>query len=235
MHSRALLFTTGSPFARAVRITLDELGLEYERREEITTPSVEDRAQASPTLQVPTFWDGEIRLWESGLIVEYLLTTYTADGDADLPLCFGIGRSENIWRDRLVFSTIQTLGTAGTIISQMKWGGTGIADHQYLKRTADRLPYLMAWLENEIPEAGNGFIPGTLSAQDIFLACHLDFILNRPIGLDPKVENYPKVSGLVEKLRRRKSFQSNPILWWEPGVTGYGPDNQPIYDQKTDN
>ena len=38
---RALLFTTGSPFARAVRIILDELNLDYEKREEITTPSVQ--------------------------------------------------------------------------------------------------------------------------------------------------------------------------------------------------
>ena len=56
---RALLFTTGSPFARAVRIVLDELGLDYERHEEITTPSAEERAAATPTLQVPTFWDGD--------------------------------------------------------------------------------------------------------------------------------------------------------------------------------
>ena len=38
---RALLFTTGSPFARAVRIILDELQLDYEKREEITnTPAI---------------------------------------------------------------------------------------------------------------------------------------------------------------------------------------------------
>ena len=73
---RALLFTTGSPFARAVRIILDELGLEHERREEITTPTAERRAQATPTLQVPTLWDGDITLWESGVIAEYLLATY---------------------------------------------------------------------------------------------------------------------------------------------------------------
>ena len=35
---RALLFTTGSPFARAVRIILDELGLDYQRREESYSP-----------------------------------------------------------------------------------------------------------------------------------------------------------------------------------------------------
>jgi len=56
---RALLFTTGSPFARAIRIVLDELEFDHERREEITTPSAEQRATATPTLQVPTFWDGD--------------------------------------------------------------------------------------------------------------------------------------------------------------------------------
>lgn len=60
---RALFFTTGSAFARAVRIILDELALDYERREEITTPTVEQRAAATPGLQVPTFWDGDIHLW----------------------------------------------------------------------------------------------------------------------------------------------------------------------------
>jgi glutathione S-transferase len=67
---RALLFTTGSPFARAVRIILDELNLDYEKREEVTTPSAQQRAAASTTLQVPTYWDGDVRLWESGLIAE---------------------------------------------------------------------------------------------------------------------------------------------------------------------
>ncbi|NNC99280.1 MAG: glutathione S-transferase family protein [Gammaproteobacteria bacterium] len=229
MTKRTLLFTTGSPFARAVRITLDELGLEYERREEITTPSVEDRAQASPTLQVPTLWDGDVRLWESSLIVEYLLSTYTVDRGGDLPICDGMGNPETIWRDRLVLSTIQTLGTAGTTISQMKWGGVAITDHAYLKRSADRFPYLMEWLENEISETGNGFIPGILSAQDIFLSCHLDFILNRPLGLDPMIESYPKILELVTKMRKRESFESNPILWWEPGVIGYSSKNEPIY------
>lgn len=233
MNARALLFTTGSPFARAVRITLDELGLEYERREEITTPGVADRARASPTLQVPTLWDGDVRLWESGLIVEYLLSSYAADSEADLPLSASIGRPDSIWRDRLVLSTIQTLGTAGTTISQMKWGGISIADHAYLTRSADRFPHLMAWLESEISESGEGFIPAVISAQDIFFVCHIDFILNRPLGLDPGLQNYPNLSALVTKLRMRKSFKSNPVLWWEPGVTGYGPNNEPVYENKT--
>ena len=69
MNKRALLFTTGSPFSRIVRVVLDELSLEYERREEITTPTSESRAESTPTLQVPTFWDGDVHLWESELTV----------------------------------------------------------------------------------------------------------------------------------------------------------------------
>ena len=94
---RALLFTTGSPFARGVRIILDELGLDYEQREEITTPSVEARAKASPTPQVPAFWDGDVTLWESGLIAEYLLATYTQRPDVVPPLADNAWRTESQW------------------------------------------------------------------------------------------------------------------------------------------
>lgn len=230
MENRALIFTTGSPFARAVRITLDELNLSYEKREEITTPSVEERAKASPTLQVPTLWDGEVKLWGSDLIVEYLLHTYSSS-DTDSQQIFGsIARPDKIWEDRLLLATIQTLGTAATTISQMKWGGVSINDSDYLMRSADRYPYLMTWLEKRIDREGNGFIPGFISAQDIFLVCHLDFITNRPLGLNPNIEDYSRISTLYENLKQRKSFQSNPILWWEPGVVGYDADGvTPIY------
>jgi glutathione S-transferase len=55
-----LFFTTGSPFARAVRTVLVEKGLSFERDETYTTPSVEERAKVAPTLQVPTLIDGDL-------------------------------------------------------------------------------------------------------------------------------------------------------------------------------
>jgi glutathione S-transferase len=61
MIMRKLFFTTGSPFARAVRIILAEKGLNFEREETFTTPSVEERAKVTPTLQVPTLVDGDLR------------------------------------------------------------------------------------------------------------------------------------------------------------------------------
>ncbi|MCP4875960.1 MAG: glutathione S-transferase family protein [Gammaproteobacteria bacterium] len=230
MSKRVLLFTTGSPFSRIVRIVLDELCLDYERREEITAPASESRAESTPTLQVPTFWDGDQHLWESGLIVEYLLANYTSPREGNPPLAGSLTRKKSQWQDRLVASSIHTLGTTATIIGQMKWGGTSIENSDYLTVCSEQFPYLLSWLENQIPSLGEGFQPGALSLQDIALGCHLGYILNRPIGIDPKLENFPRVRSLIDSLNERESFNNSPILWWEPGVIGYAGDGvTPVY------
>ena len=228
---RALLYTTGSPFARGVRVVLEELGLPYERREEITTPTVEERATATPTLQVPTLWDGETVLWESGLIADYLLATYDERPDTNPPLASAVARPGNEWADRLVLATVQTLGTAATTISQMKWSGIDHDENEYLTRSAERLTHLMRWFEENLTDQQQGFFKDVVSVQDIYLTCHLSFMANRPIGLEPDFECFPKVKALVKRMEGRASFQTNPILWWEPGVIGYAEDGKtPVYD-----
>jgi len=232
MTNRALLFTTGSIFARAVRIVLDELCLKYERIEEITTPSVEDRAKATPTLQVPTFWDGDVRLWESSLIIEYLLSQYDSRTSETPTLAREIARQAAYWRDRLVLSTVQTLGTSIAIVSQMKSSGISLEDAGFVQRNAERLPHLFGWLETELVSDAEGFLPGYLSVQDIFLTCHVDFIENRPIDLDARLNDAPKIQALIERVRSRESLRNNPIYWWEPGVIGYEDDGTPIYQER---
>lgn len=230
MSTRALLFTTGSPFSRIVRIVLDELGLDYEKREEITTPTSESRAESTPTLQVPTFWDGDIHLWESGLIAEYLLANYDAPPNGDPPLASALTRKEHNWHDRLVSASVHTLGTSATTIGQMKWGGTSVEDSSYLEVCSEQFPYLLNWLEKQISVEGDGFQEGLLSIQDIALGCHLGYIVNRPIGIDPELHQYPKITALLNRLKERESFKGNPILYWEPGVIGYAEDGvTPIY------
>lgn len=226
---RALLFTTGSPFARAIRILLDELGLDYERREEITTPSAADRAAATPTLQVPTLWDGEVTLWESGVIADYLLARYPERPAAAPPLAARAFRPEAEWEDKRVFATIQTFGTAATTISQLTWGGVGVGDNAHLARSAEKLAHILGWLEARLPEDGGGFLPGCVSVQDIFLAAHIRFVEARPLGVELRLAAHPKIAALLARLDARPSFERAPIRWWEPGVTGYEPDGTPIF------
>ena len=225
---RKLLFTTGSPFARAVRIVLYELDLDYEQQDEITTPSVEARAAATPTLQVPTLWDGETTLWESGLIAEYLLSTYAHRPQTVPPLKDRAYRPKAEWRDKLVFATIQTFGTAATTISQLKWTGVTVDANAHLERSAEKLRCILCWLESQLGEDG-GFQPGCVSMQDIFLAAHVRFVQARPLGVDLKLETCPGITRLLESLDDRPSFRTNPIWWWEPGVVGYEEDGTPIY------
>jgi glutathione S-transferase len=229
---RALLFTTGSPFARAVRIVLDELGLDYERHEEITTPSSEVRAAATPTLQVPTLWDGDQTLWESGTIVEYLLSTYQNRPAAEPPFTLDAFRTDSEWKDKLVFSTIQTFGNAATIISQMKWSGVDATNNAHMKRSTEKLSHILGWLENQLDDTTGGFQPNCVSIQDIFLAAHVRFVENRPLGIDLLLKQYPKLEALLNGLDNRASFKANPIWWWEPGVVGYQPDSTPIFQNK---
>ena len=74
-----------APNSRAGRIVwlLEELGLEYELNRMDFHPkdlkSDEHRAR-HPLGRVPVLDDGEVRMWESGAIVEYILARYTDGG-----------------------------------------------------------------------------------------------------------------------------------------------------------
>ena len=205
--------------------------MDYERKEKISTPTVEERATATPTLQVPTLWDGDTTLWESDLIADYLLSTYAERLDTSPPLATSFVRPKNEWADKLILATVQTLGAAATTISQMKWSGVAYTDNEYLTRSADRIPHLMKWFEGQLVNEREGFMEGCVSVQDIFLTCHLGFIANRPIGLDSRLEKFPNIKAMVDRLEARESFKDNPILWWEPGEVGYADDGKtPIYD-----
>jgi len=220
---RKLIFTTGSPFARAVRIVLDEKGLDWERQEEITTPSVEARARTSPTLQVPTLIDGDLRLWDSTVILDYLTTTYPS---RDVPgtthrYADRFVRPDHEWTDKLAFATLQTLGVATTVISQLQWAGVKHEDNAYAGCCAARIQHVLDWCESMLASGAEGFIPGVLSAQDVLLGVMIMFMENRPLRLTWRAPHRSRMAALHERLQSRPSFEQNPILWWEPGVVGY--------------
>lgn len=227
---RTLLYTTGSPFARAVRIILDELGLDYERQEAISAPGAGEGSP--PTLQVPAFSDDAVTLWESGLIAEYLLSRHSHRPDGSPPLAEQAFREEFEWHDKLVFATIQTFGTAATTVSQMTWTGVDVHGNAHLARSAGKLTEILGWLENLLAGGGSGFQPDAVSVHDIFLAAHVRFVQARPLGIDLQLEKCRRVGMLLERLDGRPSFRANPIWWWEPGVVGYEPDGTPVFGEQ---
>jgi glutathione S-transferase len=185
----------------------------------------------TPTMQVPTLRHGDIVLSESGTIAEYLLSTFSTRTEADPPLASAMWRPTHEWEDKLLFSTIQTLGTAVTTISQLTWTGVTIRENAHLQRCAERAQLILKWLEDRLPDEGPGFVPGVVTVQDIFLACHIRFVQARPLGLAFDLAERPKIAALLDQLDGRHSFIANPIRWWDPDVAGHSEGSDPIHDE----
>ena len=223
------MYSSGSPFARAIRIVMDELELDYDGEEPEAAPTQDQLGVDTPTMQVPTLRDGETTLWESGTIAEYLLANYPA-GTATKPHLSKVAwRSDHFWQDKLVFSTIQTFGTAATTISQLTWTGVREDSNAHLRRCAERMDHILGWLEDQITPGQVGLFPDCVAIQDIFLICHIRFVQARPLGVDLNLARFEKINRLAHLLDQRPSFQANSIWWWDPDVTGYEPDGTPIY------
>ena len=211
---RKLFFTTGSPFARAVRIVLVEKGLSFERDETYTTPSVEERAKTTPTLQVPTLIDGNMKLWDSAVILEYLMATYP-NGPAPeghKPFASEYVRPDQLWRDKLIHATLQTFGVSTATVSQLQWSGIRHEDNSHGSRSAARNQHLLDWFEAELVSIEDGFVPGVVSVQDVLLGVWCEFIERRPLRLTWRAAHRPKTEALVERLHGRPSFQQEPAL-----------------------
>lgn len=224
-----LEYTPGSPYARAVRILLDELELDYSGSQPASAPTGAQLGADTPTMQVPTLRDGTSVLWESGVIAEYLLASTARRPDTTPPLAKAVWRPSREWEDRLLFATIQTFGTAVTTISQLTWTGVTIPANAHLQRCAERARLILTWLEGRLEDAEHGFLHGTLSVQDIFLACHIRFAEARPLGLTVDLERHPKIDALLGRLDARRSFIDNPVWWWDPEVVDYTADGTPVY------
>lgn len=199
---RRLYFTTGSPFARAVRIVLAEKGLPFEREETYTTPAIGERAKITPTLQVPTLIDGDLTLWDSAVILEYLTATYPnpPPPPGHQPFAIDYVRPQTIWHDRLVHATLQTFGVSTATVSQMLWSGIRYQDNDHAGRCAIRNQHLLDWFESELAGLEDGFVPGVVSVQDVLLAAWCQFIERRPLGLTWKASHRPRIEALVARL-----------------------------------
>lgn len=228
-----LQYTAGSPYARAVRVLLHELKLDYVGYETESAPTTTQLGANTPTMQVPSLRDGDTVLWESGTIAEYLLRKSSHRIDEKPQVAAALWRPVHEWEDKLLFSTIQTLGTAITTISQLTWTGVTIRENPHLQRCAERAQWILKWLEDSLSDDAHGFFPDAVSVQEIFLACHIRFAQARPLGLELDLENMPKCSALLGRLDNRSSFITNPIWWWDPDVVGYSDSGKPVYAAKS--
>lgn len=199
-----------TPYGRKVRIVLAEKGLDYERD---TTGSsqrpIDELARLNPALRVPVLEDGERVLFESNLVIKYLLGSYaerTAPDAPQPPLAAGLARAEHYWEDRGLLSVLDALLEATVNIRQLGLSGIAPGQSTYLQRHQERIRRMLDWLEPRArPE---GLLPGCFSVQDIALVCALDF------GAHFDVFDWhgrPRLEALHAKLSRRPSVAATAL------------------------
>jgi len=199
-----LFYGPNSPYTRKVRVVLAERGIAYEpERVDLTDPSPAFRA-ANPNLRIPCLVDGERTLFESNVILEYLLQQPGGTAASDEPpLAAALTRPEHYWEDLQVLATIETLLDAGLNAFGLLRDGIQPEQSTTLRHELRRIPSQLDWLEARIgPE---GFVPGVLSIQDLNLAIALmwmDFRKPAPWRGRKRLE------ALVARYENRPSFQA---------------------------
>jgi glutathione S-transferase len=212
-----LYFSNGSPFARKVRIVLAEKGLAYEAD---VNDAVRPISQAlGPTLAIPVLDDGPLRLWESDLIVDYILRTYpqaTAATAEQPPLPPWLARPEQHWQDMTTLATIASCGESVVNLRLMQGDGITPENSDYLARQKTRIERCLDWLETRVTE--EGFAPGWFSIMDIAFICPMTYCEARAV-MDWR--GRPKLDALYERYQRRPSLLATPINILPPIASRY--------------
>jgi len=207
-----LHFTPSSFFSRKVRIVLAEKGLPYESRVEGTSRqrSPESFAAINPVLKVPVLIDGDLTLFESDLIIDYLLQKYRggAPHGAASPLAAEMTRAAHHWEDAKTLVVLND--AADTMVNLRYWKANGIAVEavDYGRKQQSRFHSCLDWLEQRA--TSEGFLPGVFSIQDIALICTLDYVDARGEYLNGLLEwrGRPRIEAIVGRYRERPSVKS---------------------------
>jgi len=210
-------YIDGSPYARIIRATLVEFGVEH-RAVELEGYPPAGVAELSPAWQVPVIEDGGRRLFGSSLIREYLHETY-GTGRNGYPA--RLTRPEHRWRDAQVLTAIQTLTDSLVHAFHSRWAGIGPVGENRLgavpaEREMARAVSLLDWLEDEAGEdgfwptdpAGGGFAPA-----DMALAAAILWTEARE---EIPWRGRPRLERIVARLDARDSFRRTAPRPW-PG------------------
>ena len=190
-----------APLSRSVRTLwlLEELGLPYELETiELRPPTPAPFVQPTPLRKVPVIEDGEVTMFESGAILEYILERY------------GQGRLAPATGSPLRAAFLQWVhfaeGTAFTGLGNIAW-------HTRFREDANKIPDAIAdyrtWasaaleaLERELGE--NDYLLGAeFSGADIMVGYTL--LIAKSFGLLD--ESTPKVDAYLARLTQRPALR----------------------------
>lgn len=191
------------PNSRSLRVRwlLEEMGLDYEIELVPFSPEAlrsEDYGKINPIGKVPSLVDGEVTLFESGAIIEYILEKY--DGGHLKP---DVGSKE--WERYLIWLH-GSESVAWTVA--MVFFNTGLVPEEVRSEAIteivrDRAAFLFGGLERDIGE--RPFICGdSFTAADIMFTYGLHF--GSFFGL-LSPDDHPRLTAYYNRMKERSAFQ----------------------------
>jgi glutathione S-transferase len=198
-----LYYIDGSPFARMVRVLLQEFDLAVTLHEIADFPPPDDLLAINPMGQVPVLVHDGHPIFPTRVVLDVLFSQGVRENGV---VAATVSRPDHRIADEQILAVILAMGDALAAHHYAVWAGIGQTEPDRLgfnpiARNMLRVLTTLDWLEPRL--GSNGFRPDGISIQDIALVCFILWTESRgPI----KWRGRPKIERLVDKLAKRPSF-----------------------------
>lgn len=157
--------TTTSPFVRRVRVVAEEVGEAIERVDTATDVGMAALREVSPIRKVPVaVVDGKL-IYDSHVIIEWLVTTRGWGG---------IAPPRDVWRDHNLINAIDAALDSAIQLFYLRRDGVTFEGTPYEKRQLERTDAIFAWLAKQL--ASDGTFSGDFGLPELALITTLDWM-----------------------------------------------------------
>mgnify|MGYP001826394415 FL=1 len=188
---------TDCPFCWKVRLALDEHEIEYQRVDTTLGEKHPDIQRLSPTGSVPVLVDGELAIWESAVILEYIDARYAVGKLINQePVAGARDRLLHAYSDKIVGGCLREIVFEKRSRPEDEW------DHDKLREGEARWRDCRTWLEQAL--SGRPYFGGTYSAPDCALAARFGVAEAYGVGVD---EEFPGLFKWYRAVTGRPSWE----------------------------
>lgn len=186
----------------------EELGIPYElkiyKRDPKTNLAPQEYKQLHPFQTSPVIDDGEIRLSESGAVLEYILNKYANEQQK---ASITISKDEKDYADYLYWTHFTDASLHGSLMlnnTVMRLTG-GQIEHETLKNLVNRLYLAYGMLEKHL--ANRKFIAGNkFTLADLLLFFPIS-TMRKFVPIPETLDNYPNVKYYIQRLGERDAYR----------------------------
>lgn len=181
--------------------------VEFSDRVDNKAPPEFKKASGNPLGKFPTLWDGDLLMYESGSIAEYICETYDPVGRM-LPKS-----QPERWRTQLWIQSAEgTFLLHALAITYARWNlPEGLSDEQkdaMEKGMSVNVQNDLQWLDDELSKENTGWLVGKhCTAADIMVHFSVQFIFARQLGVRGCDDKWKAVRAWQERCENESAYK----------------------------